>query len=75
MFQYTPKSRSVYTGKCFGKVNETDIDRCIPFVALFDDLAQGEDMVGASSSFSKASLFLVKERVYYCCYPVEYGST
>ena len=67
---YSPQGWLMYTIKSFGKVNEVDIDGCIPFVALFNYLPKWKYLVGTGWTFSEASLFFMWHSIGQFCHPV-----
>ena len=57
-------AHSVNAGKDFFKVHEVDVQLPLPFGALLSNVAKGEYMTYASSSFSETCLFLSKSVVH-----------
>ena len=58
----------MHTVKRLFKVNKGCVNRCVPFVALLQDLAYSKNLIVARFTFSKASLFSAQQRVpIYCC--------
>ena len=55
--EYAPQIFTVDAAERLLKIHAVDVQLPLPFNALFNDVSQSEDLVRASSSFSKTSLF------------------
>ena len=56
--KYAASTFSVDAVESFLEMNIVDVQVHLPFSALLDDVVQSEDLVRASSSFSKTCLLL-----------------
>ena len=61
------KSLSVDAVKRLFQVNETDVQRCVPLFALFQNLAQSEDVIRAGSLRAETCLLWSEVLLKDCC--------
>ena len=62
--EYAPVTFSVDAVESLLKIQVVDVQLPLPFSALFETFAQGEDLVHASLSFSKTCLLLSETQVH-----------
>ena len=60
LFQNFPQFIVIHTVKGFGILNKAEIDVCLEFFCLFNDLADVGNLISGSSAFSKTSLNIWK---------------
>ena len=62
--EYAPETFTVDAAERLLKIHVVDVQLPLPFNALFNVVSQSEDLVRASSSFSKTCLFLSESLVH-----------
>ena len=55
LFQNFPQFIVIHTVRCFGIVNEAEIDVFLELSCFFDDPADAGNLISGSSAFSKSS--------------------
>ena len=63
--EYAPQTFSVDAVESLLKVHVADVQLPVPFSAMSDDVAQSEDLVHASSCFSK-TCWVLSESLIHC---------